>query len=476
MGLRVGTLPIMTRHTKIVVTLGPAVATAEAIDGLVAAGMDVARLNFSHGDHDTHRKLATFVREAATRQKRAVAILQDIQGPKIRVGTFPGGGIRLKRGDQVSLVAGMGLGDAERIEIGYPRLVSDVGVGSEVVLADGLVRMKVTEQTRDRLIAEVIEGGLVGDHRGAAFPKANLRVSAVTEKDKVDLAFGRELEVDFVAASFVRSAADVERVRQLSGVPVIAKVELAVAFENLDAILSVADGVMVARGDLGVEIPLERLPSVQQDILRRTNAAGLVSVTATEMLESMIHSTRPTRAEVTDVATAVMEGTDAVMLSGETAIGDYPIETVAMMDRILVEADRPRSDHQSIGFLPGQAGYASAMARAAVEAATDLGLGTIVAFTESGSTARLLSKYRPCAAIMAFSPVERTRRRMAIYRGVTPVAFERLDSTDAMIEFADRYLADHGVCSAGEGVVIVAGTPPNRSASTNLMKLQTIGG
>jgi len=296
----VGTLPIMTRHTKIVVTLGPAVATAEAIDGLVAAGMDVARLNFSHGDHDTHRKLATFVREAATRQKRAVAILQDIQGPKMRVGTFPGGGIRLKRGDHVTLVAGMGLGDAERIEIGYPRLVSDVGVGSEVVLADGLVRMKVTEKTRDRLIAEVVEGGLVGDHRGAAFPKANLRVSAVTEKDKVDLAFGRELEVDLVAASFVRSAADVERVRQLSGVPVIAKVELAAAFENLDAILSVADGVMVARGDLGVEMPLERLPSVQQDILRRTNAAGLISVTATEMLESMIHSTRPTRAEVTD--------------------------------------------------------------------------------------------------------------------------------------------------------------------------------
>jgi len=351
----VGTLPIMTRQTKIVVTLGPAVATAEAIDGLVAAGMDVARLNFSHGDHDTHRKLATFVREAATRQKRAVAILQDIQGPKIRVGTFPDGGIRLKSGDRVSLVAGMGLGDASRIEIGYPRLVNDVGVGSEVVLADGLVRMRVTEQTRDRLVAEVIEGGPVGDHRGAAFPKANLRVSAVTEKDKVDLAFGRELEVDFVAASFVRSAADVERVRQLSGVPVIAKVELAVAFENLDAILAVADGVMVARGDLGVEMPLERLPFVQQDILRRTNAAGLISVTATEMLESMIHSTRPTRAEVTDVATAVMEGTDAVMLSGETAIGDYPIETVAMMDRNPGRG-RPSTSRPSVDQLPCRAG------------------------------------------------------------------------------------------------------------------------
>jgi len=465
----------MSRLTKIVVTLGPAVATADAIDGLVAAGMDVARLNFSHGDHASHARLAGFVRDAAKRQGRAVAILQDIQGPKIRVGSFPGGSIQLRRGDHVRLVSGAGVGDQERIEIGYPYLVDDVHVGSEVVLADGLVRMVVTDRSDGGLLAQVTEGGIVGDHRGAAFPRTELTVPAVTDKDEADLAFGRELGVDYVAASFVRTAKDVERVHELSGVPVIAKVELAAAVANLDAILSVAEGVMVARGDLGVEMPLEQLPAVQQDILRRTNAAGKISVTATEMLESMTHSTRPTRAEVTDVATAVMEGTDAVMLSGETAVGEFPIETVAMMHRILVEADRPRRDQRQIEFLAGQGGYASATTRAAVEAATDLGLGVIVAFTESGNTARLLSKYRPAATIMAFSPEQDTRRRMAIYRGVTPIAFQRLNSTDAMIDLADRYLAEHELCAMEEGVVMVAGTPPNRSASTNLMKLHTIG-
>ena len=465
----------MSRLTKIVVTLGPAVDDAHAIESLVAAGMDVARLNFSHGDHATHARMAKFVREAASRRHREVAILQDIQGPKIRVGSFPDGALRLRGGDQVVLVAGTGMGGPERIEIGYERLIDDVQAGSEVVLADGLVRLVVKGRSQNGLVAEVTEGGRVGDHRGAAFPGSELQVSAVTNKDEVDLAFGRELGVDYVAASFVRTAEDVERVHELSGVPVIAKIERAAAIANLDAILAKAEGVMVARGDLGVELPLERVPAAQQDILRRTNAAGKISVTATEMLESMTHSTRPTRAEVTDVATAVMEGTDAVMLSGETAVGEYPIETVTMMHRILVEADHTGSDGAKVGFLAGQSGFASATTRAAVEAATDLGLETIVAFTESGNTARLLSKYRPDASIIAFSPEERTRRRMAMYRGVTPIAFDRLNSTDAMIDLADAYLLDHEVCRIGEGVVIVAGTPPNRRASTNLMKLHTIG-
>jgi pyruvate kinase len=463
------------RYTKIVVTLGPAVDTVEAIGGLVDAGMDVARLNFSHGEYATHERLASYVREAASRQGRTVALLQDIQGPKIRVGTFPDGSIHLRRGDTVTLVAGSGQGGTARVEIDYPHLAGDVAVGSEVALADGLVRLQVASRTGDELTATVTEGGPLADHQGAAFPHTELRVSAVTEKDEADLAFGRLLGVDFVAASFVRTAADVLRVQELSGVPVIAKIERAAAVANLDEILSVADGVMVARGDLGVELPLERLPVVQMDILRRTNAAGLVSVTATEMLESMTHNTRPTRAEVTDVATAVMEGTDAVMLSGETAVGEFPVETVAMMNRILEEADRPKARHEPVGFLSGQVGFASATTRAAVEAAADLGLSTIVAFTESGTTARLLSKYRPEARIMAFSPVEQTVRRMALYRGVTPLACERFESTDEMIEMADHYLEQGGVCAPGQGAVVVAGTPPNRKASTNLLKLHTIG-
>jgi pyruvate kinase len=464
------------RYTKIVVTLGPAVDTLEAIEGLVEAGMDVARLNFSHGDHATHEQIAGYVRGAADRQGRTVALLQDIQGPKIRVGTFPKGVIRLARGTGVRLLPGTGPGDDRTIHVGYPPLLDDIGVGSEVVLADGLVRLNVTGKDGESLVATVTQGGPLADHQGAAFPHTHLRVEAVTEKDERDLAFGRTIGVDFVAASFVRTAADVQKVKDLSGVPVIAKIERAAALANLDEILSAADGVMVARGDLGVELPLERLPAIQLEILRRTNAAGLISVTATEMLESMKHSARPTRAEVTDVATAVMEGTDAVMLSGETAVGDFPIETVEMMHRILEEADRPKPTHDSIRFLTGQNLFASATTRAAVEASADLGIGTIVAFTESGATARLLSKYRPEARIMAFSAVEETVRRMALYRGVTPLECERFESTDDMIEMADRYLIAGGLCSRGTGVVVVAGTPPNRSASTNLLKLHTVGG
>lgn len=463
------------RYTKVVVTLGPAVETPEAIEGLVRAGMDVARLNFSHGDHATHERMAANVRQAAAEQDRIVALLQDIQGPKIRVGTFPDGSIRLQRGSSVILRPGLGAGDEGAVEIGYERLVDDITVGSEVVLADGLVRLEVIDRSSGRLTAKVTQGGPVGDHQGAAFPHTDLHIPAVTEKDEDDLAFGKDLGVDFVAASFVRTAADVQRVRDMSGVPVIAKIERAAAVANLDEILSVADGVMVARGDLGVELPLERLPAVQMDILRRANAAGLITVTATEMLESMKHSARPTRAEVTDVATAVMEGTDAVMLSGETAVGDFPIETVSMMDRILEEADRPKAVHQQVGFLSGPNRFASAVTRAAVEASVDLGLDTIVAFTESGATARLLSKYRPEARIVAFSAVPETVRRMALYRGVTSLGCDRFESTDEMIEMADRYLVEGGVCEAGRGVVVVAGTPPNQSASTNLLKLHTLG-
>jgi pyruvate kinase len=302
-------------------------------------------------------------------------------------------------------------------------------------------------------------------------------VPAITEKDEIDLAFGRELEVDWVAASFVRTGEDVRRVRQLAGeVPVVAKVELAAAYANLDDILAEAAGVMVARGDLGVQLPLERIPLIQTDILRRTNAAGLVSITATEMLESMTHSSRPTRAEVTDVANAVLTGTDAVMLSAETAAGLYPIEAVAMMARICASVESETSVTTVLHtYLTNQSAVASAVAQAAVDAAANLGIDTIVAFTESGSTARLLSKYRPAARIVAFTPVDLTRRRMALYRGVVSYPFERRDFTDHMIAAAEKFLEKEGICQRGDAVVMVAGIPPNQSASTNLLKVHVIG-
>ncbi len=471
----------MHRRTKIIATLGPATYTPERVSDLVKAGMDVARLNFSHGDQDTHADAAKWVAEASARHDRPVGVLQDIQGPKIRVGRFPDGKIDLARGDEVYLVAGNGQAEPGEIEIGYSHLLDDVEHGHQVVLADGLIRLLVRDRDGDRLRAEVRIGGTLRDRKGVALPDSTLRAPTVTDKDRADLAFGADLGVDYVAASFVRSSADLKLIRELTGrdIPLIAKLELAVAYQNLDDILSAADGVMVARGDLGVELPLEEIPWVQVDILQRTNAAGLISITATEMLESMTASPRPTRAEVTDVTTAVTSGTDAVMLSAETAVGEFPIRTVEVMDKICREAEAQvivsPTGRQTVDFLKSQRTFASATAKAAVEAAWNLGLQVIVAFTESGRTAQLISKYRPAAPIMAFTADRSTLRRMALYWGVLPIGFERRERFGHMVAYAEKYLEKQEICRAGDGVVVVAGVPPNERASTNVMKLHVIG-
>lgn len=470
----------MERKTKIVATLGPACASYERIRELVAAGMDVARLNFSHGDYKTHRQFADWVRAAAEEEKRVVAVLQDVQGPKIRVGTFPGGACELATGSEVRLIAGEGEGDRDTVYVNYPYLVEDIQPGERVVLADGQIRLEVIGHAPHGLRATVLIGGTLGDHKGVAFPQSELRLPAITDKDRRDLAFGRELGVDMVAASFVRSAADVKLVAELAGgeTPIVAKIELAAGYQNLDGILEIAPAIMVARGDLGVQLPLEKIPLIQLDILARTNAAGRIAITATEMLESMTKATRPTRAEVTDVASAVLAGTDAVMLSAETATGNHPVRTVEVMDIICREVEGslgpPSFGH---GLLKdGDERFPSATAKAAVEAASALGIETIVAFTESGNSARLLSKYRPLARIIAFTPERRTLARMALYWGVRPLPFQRLDSTDQMIAYAERKVLELGICRPGDGVVIVAGVPPNERASTNLMKLHVVRG
>jgi len=468
------------RKTKIVATLGPACSTYERIRELVAAGMDVARLNFSHGDYKTHRQLADWVRAAAEEEGRVVALLQDIQGPKLRVGVFPGGSIELADGTEVRLLTGAGEGDAQTIYLDYPYLAEDIQVGEEVLLADGLIRLVVTGTAPHGLRARVVTGGTLGGQKGVAFPQSELRMPAITDKDRRDIAFGRELGVDFVAASFVRSAADVRLVSELAGeeTPIVAKIELAAGYAQLDGILDVAPAIMVARGDLGVQLPLQRIPLIQLDILRRTNAAGRIGITATEMLESMTHATRPTRAEVTDVASAVLAGTDAVMLSAETATGQYPVRAVEVMDTICREVESslgpPTLGHELLR--DGDERFPSATAKAAVEAASALGIQTIVAFTETGNSVRLLSKYRPLARILAFTPEPRTMARMALYWGVRPLSFDRLDSTDEMIAFAERKLLELGICQPGDAVVLVAGVPPNERHSTNLMKLHVVRG
>lgn len=456
--------------------MGPALSSPDEVRELVAAGMDVARLNFSHGDHEIHRRYAEWVREAARLEGRVVALLQDIQGPKIRVGSFPGGSVTLANGATVELRPGRGESTNGAVQIDYEHLLEDVGPGEQILLSDGLIRLVVVESHPHRLLARVVQGGVLADGKGVAFPDTSLRMPAVTEKDEADLAFGRQIGVDYVAASFVRNAADVRLVRERAGdAPVIAKIELALAYDNLDEIMSEAAGVMVARGDLGVQIPLERIPHVQADILRRANAAGVISITATEMLESMTKAPRPTRAEVTDVATAVLAGTDAVMLSAETATGEFPALTVQTMARICAEVENEDRQTVRVGFIGGGGKVASAVAKAAVEAAADLAVTTIVAFTESGSTARMISHYRPEARIIAFTPETAILARMALYRGVQAFHAGRQRSTDVMITAAEEFLEERGLCERAETVVMVAGIPPNKQASTNLLKIHVIG-
>jgi pyruvate kinase len=465
------------RQTKIIATLGPAVASPDRIAALVQAGMDAARINFSHGDHESNGRLIGWVRDAAAAAGRPVAVIQDIQGPKIRVGVFPAGEVSLERGAEVELFNDAWEGGPGRIPIGYEGLGRDVKPGHRVILADGLIELEVTDSDGERLKAVVTTPGILSDHKGVSFPDSVLATSNVTPKDEADLEFGRRLGVDYVAASFVRTRGDVEAVKALAGdVPVISKIELARALENLDEIISASAGVMVARGDLGVQMPLERLPLIQRDILDRANAQGRLTVTATEMLESMTHSPRPTRAEVTDVAIAVMSGTDAVMLSGETAVGAYPVETVATMARIcrtVEEGTLPGAG--PVPFVADENDVASAVAQAAAQVARNVGARYIVAFTETGSTARLISKYRPERRIYAFSPSESTRNRMALYWGVTPHPFDRRGSTDEEMSEAAKLLEGEGVVSTGEVVVMVAGVPPNVKASTNLVKVHRIG-
>jgi pyruvate kinase len=465
------------RKTKIVATLGPAVDSLSIVEQLIDTGMNVARLNFSHGTQADHKRRFAWVREAAEEAGSPVAIMQDIQGPKIRVGTFPGGSIHLEPGMELELRPGEAEGDAHTIFIAYLDGIR-LQPGAPILLADGLITLEAISADEGVVTVRVEQGGDLLDHKGAAFPGAHSDIPVVTDKDESDLHFGLELGFDLIAASFVREGNDLRTIRKIVGdVPIIAKIESAIGYSNLDDILEEADGAMVARGDLGVELSLQSVPRAQSEILKKANTAGKITITATEMLESMITNPRPTRAEVTDVYRSVLDGTDAVMLSAETAIGEYPVRAVRAMDIICREAEASPDYMRSpdVSGLADRSRFASAIAEAAVDTADRLDLNTIVAFTETGSTARLLSKYRPHADVYAYTFSESTYRRMAIYGGITPMMFERVDSTDEMIMHAERNLLELGLCSPAEGLVMVAGIPPNQRAQTNIMKLHEVG-
>jgi len=482
------------RRTRIVCTIGPSSIAPHVLRSMIQAGMDVARLNFSHGDHDTHRLAAANVREAAEAVGRPIALLGDLQGPKIRTGSLDGAMRRLVRGRMVTLVGPSMEGtpsggfaatsphggeESSPIHVSHIELVQALRPGDRVLVDDGRIELAVRSVSDGRAEASVVRGGLLGERKGVSVPGRPLPLPALTEKDLEDLKLAMELEVDYLALSFVRKAEDILVCQQhITGhsrtVPVIAKLEKLEAIKNLDKILEVADAVMVARGDLGVELKLGDLPAVQKDVIDRANRAGVPVITATEMLESMVTSNRPTRAEASDVANAIWDGTDAVMLSQETSVGAHPVEAVRAMARIGLAAQKHPDFERArqIWREPGQVG--SAIAHAAAATATELHARVIIAFTESGTTALRCSKARPPMPIIAASPHLEVLRRTALYSGVMPLQVSPGSDTDQMVANATQAALEAGMVRPGDRVVIVAGVPVGRPGQTNLLKVETV--
>ena len=463
----------MKRKTKIIATVGPSVDSKNKIHELIDSGADVIRLNFSHGSHEDHKNIVDWVRD----YPKSIAIMQDIQGPKIRTGisqkdTF------LDAGQVVELTSKESISTDKSIFINYENLLTDIKPGERIFIDDGQVVMRVIELTGKNMAANIEIGGELRDNQGVAFPDSKLSVSAITLKDKEDLAYGKKIGVDIVAVSFVRKASDITEVKALveSNIKIIAKIELKEAMKNLDSIIDESDGVMVARGDLGVQLPLEQVPFAQKKILDTANYKGKISITATEMLQSMKTSFRPTRAEVTDITNAILDGTDAVMLSAETSIGDHPNNVVKVMASICEEADS-NSHYSSMRFktLSSVDTFATSLAKAAVQVANDIDAKAIVAYTETGSTPLLISNFRPSAPIITFSAKDLTLRQMNILWGVEQTKIERFDTTEEMFQIADSWLQTHKNFKKNDKVVIVAGTPPNQEAATNLLRVMKIG-
>ena len=479
------TLKENSRRAKIICTIGPACHSEALMRDLLRLGMDVARLNFSHGTHEDHAHNIQRLRRAAEREHRTVCILQDLQGPKIRTGALEGHEpVLLKTGSVVTITPRDVPGTPTRISTTFPDLAREVTAGARILLSDGLIELRVRSIRGKDVLCNVINGGLLGEHKGINLPGVALTIPALTEKDRKDLEFGLHHGVDAVALSFVRSAADVRMVKQIiaahhtrqdGDVPVIAKLEKPQAIDHLEEILEAADGVMVARGDLGVELPPEKVPVIQKQVIRRASAWRKPVITATQMLESMVENPRPTRAEASDVANAIFDGTDAVMLSAETASGQYPREAVSIMARIVVEAEgnmtdfehpRRRRDHRRLSV-------AETICESIAHVAEDLPMGAIAVFTETGNTARMISKYRPQAAIYAFTHVEPVVHRLNLYWGVHPVRCRQARSAEQMVSMAEQDLLRRGQLKPADVLGVVAGTR-QASGSTNLMRLHVV--
>jgi pyruvate kinase len=464
--------------TKIVCTIGPASNSPDVMAALIEKGMSVARLNFSHGTHHEHGRMIRLIRDTSEKLGRPVAILQDLCGPKIRIGEIPGAGMMLSPGQTLTLTNEQAPAHDNRVAVNYGDLPSQVKAGDRILLADGMMELVVEQTSLTEIVCKVITGGVLTSHKGVNLPTSTLAIPSMTEKDRRDLLFGLEAEVDYVALSFVRSATDIHMVkkiihRQNKQTPVIAKFEKHEALDNVDAILAATDGVMVARGDLGVEVPLESVPSIQKMLVRKANALGKPVIIATQMLRSMVDAPRPTRAEAADVANAVLDGADAVMLSEETASGRYPVEAVHYMSLIAGNAEQ-HFPHDFFLKLSPQKGTAESVANAACMLASNLEASAIVATTRSGSTAAQIARYRPKQPIVALSPDVRSVQQLALYWGCIPTYLENIEDTDAMVEKAAEEVLKKGHVHKGEKVVITAGRPIWAAGTTNMLWVKAL--
>jgi pyruvate kinase len=477
------------RRTKIVCTIGPVTRSPEGLRRLIEAGMDVARLNFSHGAHEEHAETVMHLRAASRELGRPIAILQDLSGPKVRVGKIAGDGVMLKPGQTIILTQNDVPGDEHEINLPVPEIFEAVLPHTHLMLDDGLIELRVKSKRSDALVCEVIVGGVLTSHKGVNVPGVSLPIAAVTDKDLEDLKFGIAQKVDWVAASFVRSAKDIAVLRGVceaarAKIPLIAKIEKHEAIHNIDEIMDAVDGIMVARGDLGVEVPIDEVPVIQKMLIARANAAGKPVITATQMLDSMIRNPRPTRAEVTDVANAIYDGTDAVMLSGETAVGAYPYDAVRMMAKVAthteaaldyakifeekVRQDDERKQGEGLSIT-------KAIGQATCEIARDLRCAAILTATASGRTARFVSRFRPQAPIVAATSSTETYQRLALLWGVHPVMVDIAPDSDSMMQACIDAADKSGVVKDDDVVVITGGVPVGRPGSTNFIKIHRIG-
>ena len=476
----------VSKRTKIVATIGPASRDPAMLRELFRAGVNVARLNFSHGSHDEHATVIADVRRVAHELAVHVAVLQDLPGPKVRTGRLGAGveSVLLVNGAVLTLTAEAVVGTSERIGVSYPRLAHDVEVGKRIYLADGAIALRIESIAGNDVATRIEVGGVLRSLQGINYPDGSLAIDAVTARDFEHLAFGLEHDVDWVAVSFVRSANDITRVRAFmaergKNVPIVAKIEKHEALDDIEAIMQVTDAIMVARGDLGIETPLEAVPLVQKDLIQRANRASKPVITATQMLESMIASPRPTRAEATDVANAILDGTDAVMLSGETARGAYPLEAVRTMATIAIEVEqqyphtavrRKRADDADIRS-SDQIG--TSIAEAAVRSADRLDLRVIVTGTTTGNTARYISTYRPRARIIGMTPLEAVARQMALMWGVESIVVPWYRDIETLIEIAQERVVAYGIARSGETIAITSGMPVG-AGGTNVLKIHKL--